>query len=215
MKHKEGDKVVVREDLREGVDYGNNTAVIDMLKFRGKEVTIKRGFKERENYILEEDDDEWFWTDEMFKEEERRFEFVERVKEIKYNAPKRSTSKSAGYDFYNPERVEIKPKEIKYVKTGIKAYMEDDEMLMLCNRSSNPKKKGLVLVNGIGIVDADYADNEENEGEIAFAFMNITEETVVIEAGDKLGQGIFVKYGTVIGDEASGKRIGGFGTTGV
>ena len=215
MKHKEGDKVVVREDLEVGKEYGRNTVVPEMLKFRGKEVTIKREFKEIEEYFIEEDDEEWFWTDEMFKESLRRFEFVERVKEIKYNAPKRNTSKSAGYDFYNPERVEIKPKEIKYVKTGIKAYMEDDEMLMLCNRSSNPKKKGLVLVNGIGIVDADYVDNEENEGEIAFAFMNITEETVVIEAGDKLGQGIFVKYGTVIGDEASGKRIGGFGTTGV
>lgn len=129
--------------------------------------------------------------------------------------PERSTAKSAGYDFYNPERVEIGPKEIKYVKTGIKAYMEEDEMLMLCNRSSNPKKKGLVLVNGIGIVDADYVDNEDNEGEIAFAFMNITGETVVIEAGDKLGQGIFVKYGTVIGDEANGERKGGFGSTGV
>lgn len=74
----------------------------------------------------------------------RRFEIVKRFGEL---LPQRSTAVSAGYDFINPERVEIKPKEIKYVKTGIKAMFPEDEMLMLCNRSSNPKKKGLVLAN--------------------------------------------------------------------
>ena len=89
-----------------------------------------------------------------------------------------------------------------------------DEILILANRSSNPKKKGLILANGIGIVDCDYYNNEDNEGEIAFAFMNITDEMVVLEAGEKLGQGIFVKFETTSDDSAEGTRTGGFGSTG-
>lgn len=84
----------------------------------------------------------------------RKFEYVNRILSDgvetltpKFNLPKRATQNSAGYDFFNPEEVTISPNEIKYVKTGIKAYMRDDEVLILANRSSNPKKKGLILIN--------------------------------------------------------------------
>lgn len=90
----------------------------------------------------------------------RKFEFVDRTTELPMEIlrlPERSTAVSAGYDFFNPEEVEIQPNQIKYVKTGIKAAFPEGEMLMLCNRSSNPKKKGLVLANGVGIVDAKVA----------------------------------------------------------
>lgn len=147
----------------------------------------------------------------------RKFEFVDRTTELPMEIlrlPERSTAVSAGYDFYNPEEVEIQAGQIKYVKTGVKAVFPEGEMLMLCNRSSNPKKKGLVLANGVGIVDSDYYNNPDNEGEIAFAFMNITSEPVVLQAGEKLGQGIFVKFGIVDDDNAEGTRTGGWGSTG-
>lgn len=144
----------------------------------------------------------------------RKFEKVERVKEIEFELPKRSTKKSAGYDFINPERVEIEPNKIVYVKTGVKAEMLINECLILANRSSNPKKKNLILANGIGLIDADYYNNSDNEGEIAFAFMNISNETVVLEKGEKLGQGFFVEYLITEDDNAQGDRIGGFGSTG-
>lgn len=147
----------------------------------------------------------------------RKFEFVSRMNGVELGhakLPERSTAVSAGYDFFNPERVRIEPNEIKYVKTGIKAAFPEGEMLMLCNRSSNPKKKGLVLANGVGIVDSDYYNNPDNEGEIAFAFMNINRYIVEIDAGEKLGQGIFVKFGIVDDDNAEGIRTGGFGSTG-
>ena len=99
------------------------------------------------------------------------------------------------------------------VKTGIKAYMPNDEYLMLCNRSSNPKK-GLILANGVGIVDADYYSNPDNDGEIMFPFINIGNDTVEIRKGDKIGQGIFMKYKTTDDDMADGERTGGFGSTG-
>ena len=65
-----------------------------------------------------------------------------------------------------------------------------------------------------GIGDSDYVDNPDNEGEIAFAFMNITNEPVEIKAGEKLGQGIFMRYEITDDDDAEGNRTGGFGSTG-
>lgn len=102
------------------------------------------------------------------------------------------------------------------VHTGIKASMEDDEVLELYNRSSNPKKLGLVLANSVGIIDADYYNNEDNDGEIMFSFYNFLPFDIVINTGDKIGQGVFKKFfrpekGLVINDKT---RTGGFGSTG-
>ena len=151
----------------------------------------------------------------------RRFEFVDRVTKEKEDEvaicmklPKRSTKSSAGYDFYAMEDIICKPREITMVKTGIKAKMEDNEVLLLFNRSSNPKKKGLIILNGVGVVDADYYGNAENDGEIAALFYNMRDEDVEIKAGDKIMQGIFVKYAITEDDKAEGERSGGFGSTG-
>ena len=65
-----------------------------------------------------------------------------------------------------------------------------------------------------GIVDADYADNKDNEGELGFLFYNLSNETVVIEKGDRLGQAIFQKYLITDDDNANGIRQSGFGSTG-
>lgn len=131
-----------------------------------------------------------------------------------YRLPKRSTGKSAGYDFFVPEDTVCKAHEITLVKSGVKAYMDDDETLLLFNRSSNPKKKGLIILNGVGVVDADYADNPDNDGEIGGLFYNMLDEDVVLKAGEKMMQGVFVKYGIVNDDAADGLRVGGFGSTG-
>ena len=151
-----------------------------------------------------------------------KFEFVKRITEKKYfmaegspyRLPERSTKNAAGYDFYNPEEVEINPGEIVYVKTGVKAKFPEEVALLLLNRSSNPKKKGLELANGIGLVDADYYDNPDNEGEIAFAFKNTRDCVVVIEEGEKLGQGMFVPFFITNDDNTENERTGGFGSTG-
>lgn len=153
----------------------------------------------------------------------RKFDIVKRFEEemtnnkektIVFNMPERSTKNSAGYDFYNPTKVICKSKEITMIPTGIKAQFPEDEVLLIFNRSSNPKKKGLIIPNGVGVIDADYYNNPDNEGEIAFLFYNILEEDVVIKAGEKLGQGIFVKFAIVDDDKTNGVRQGGFGSTG-
>jgi dUTP pyrophosphatase len=85
---------------------------------------------------------------------------------------------------------------------------------MLYNRSSNPKKLGLVLANGVGVVDSDYYNNPSNEGEIGFLFYNTSSDTVIIKKGSKIGQGVFHKYLITDGDNAGGIREGGYGSTG-
>ena len=84
---------------------------------------------------------------------------------------------------------------------------------MLCNRSSNPSKKGLILSNSIGIVDSDYYGNPDNDGHIMFAFFNIKDEDIEIKKGDCIGQAIFQKYFVADEDVAEGERMGGFGST--
>lgn len=150
----------------------------------------------------------------------RKFEVVKRINEsatsddMIVKLPQRSTAKSAGYDFFVIEDVVCKAHEITLIKTGMKAYMEDDDVLLLFNRSSNPKKKGLIVPNGVGVIDADYVDNPDNEGEIGGLFYNMLDEDVVLKAGDKMMQGVFVKYNITDNDNAEGERSGGFGSTG-
>ena len=147
----------------------------------------------------------------------RKFEKVRRVQDINFNLPVRKTAKSAGYDFECIEDITIEPykpgTKPTLVPTGVKVCMEDNEYLMLVNRSSNPKKKNLIIPNSLGVIDADYYNNPDNEGEMMFAFYNFGTEPVTIEKGYALGQGIFQKFEITDDDIAEGERLGGFGST--
>ena len=101
------------------------------------------------------------------------------------------------------------------VPTGIKAYMKDDEFLMLANRSSSPLKRSLILPNGVGIIDADYYNNPNNEGEIFVQLVNFGLKDQLIKKGDRIGQGIFLPYLVADNDEGGKEtRTGGFGSSG-
>lgn len=147
----------------------------------------------------------------------RGFEVAKGFEDKNINLPIRKTKYSAGYDIEAAEDVVIpsfkKGTNPTLVKTGLKAYMQDDEMLLLYNRSSNPKKKGLILANSVGVVDKDYYGNVDNDGHIMFAFYNIKDEDVEIKKGDAIGQAIFQKYLVTDDDAAEGERAGGFGST--
>ena len=154
----------------------------------------------------------------VFKMERKRgFEIAKGFEDKKINLPIRKTKYSAGYDVEAAEDTVIpsfkKGMAPTLIKTGIKAYMQDDEMLALYNRSSNPKKKGLILANSVGIIDKYYYGNEDNDGHIMFAFYNIKEEDVTIKKGECIGQAIFQKYLLTDDDNAEGIREGGFGST--
>ncbi|KFN93248.1 deoxyuridine 5'-triphosphate nucleotidohydrolase [Tetragenococcus muriaticus 3MR10-3] len=72
--------------------------------------------------------------------------------------------------------------------------MMEDEFLQLANRSSNPLKRFLLVSNGVGIIDSDYYNNQENEGHIMFQFTNFGVKDIVIKKGERIGQGIFLSF---------------------
>ena len=131
----------------------------------------------------------------------------------KIKLPSRATSSSAGYDFYLPYDLVIKPKESILVKTGIKACMENDEFLMIVIRSSLGVKKGLQLSNNVGIIDSDYYNNIDNEGHIMISLKNCSDVAVMLMCGERIAQGIFLKYLKVDDDSNQNARLGGFGST--
>ena len=99
------------------------------------------------------------------------------------------------------------------VSTGVKCYLDPGYYLELSVRSSTPLKYWLVLANSVGIIDADYADNEDNEGEIFFQIINLSPFSIILHKGDIIGQGIIKKYEITDDDAAAGERKGGFGST--
>lgn len=147
----------------------------------------------------------------------RGFEIAKGFEDKQINLPVRKTKFSAGYDVEAAEDIIIpsfkKGMKPTLVKTGIKAYMMEDEVLILANRSSNPGKKGLVLANSIGVIDSDYYGNPDNDGHIMFAFYNVKDTDTEIKKGDCIGQAIFEKYLITDTDNAEGERLGGFGST--
>ena len=155
------------------------------------------------------------------KEEEmkkiRGFEIAKGFEDKGINLPERKTKFSSGYDIEAAEDVIIpsfkKGMKPTIIKTGVKAYMQDNEYLMLVNRSSNPGKKGLIMANSVGIIDKDYYGNAENDGHIMFAFYNIKDEDIEIKKGERIGQAIFTPYLLVDNDNANAERTGGFGST--
>ena len=101
------------------------------------------------------------------------------------------------------------------VSTGVKCYLEEGYYLELSVRSSTPLKYWLILANSVGIIDADYADNPDNEGEIFFQVINFSPFPIHLKKGDIIGQGIIKRYEVTDDDKAEGERTGGFGSTSI
>ena len=146
----------------------------------------------------------------------RGFEIAKGWEDKGINLPVRKTKYSAGYDVEAAEDVIIpsyKP-GIKptLIPTGLKAYCQEDEWYMLVNRSSGPKK-GFVMANSIGVIDADYYGNESNDGHFYFQYFNFQDHDIQVKKGDVIGQVIFQKYLITDDDNAEGERVGGFGST--
>lgn len=146
----------------------------------------------------------------------RGFEIAKGYENKGINLPVRKTKHSAGYDVEAAEDIVIpafKPgQKPTLIPTGLKAYCGEDEFYMLLNRSSGPKK-GFVMANSIGIIDADYYENETNDGHFYFQYYNFLDHDIEVKKGDVIGQVIFQKYLIVDDDRAEGIRTGGFGTT--
>ena len=145
----------------------------------------------------------------------RGFEKIAKYAEVDFKMPERKTQKSAGYDFCLPEDVVLEPDKLQLVPTGVKAYMQDNEYLGMHIRSSMAVKKHIMLVNNVGIIDADYYNNADNEGHIMLALLNTGDEALALPKGECVAQGIFYNYLVADGDADSEKAVrgGGFGST--
>ncbi len=126
--------------------------------------------------------------------------------------PCRATAKSAGYDFFAPVLFTLEPQQTITVATGVRALMPDDWALLIYPRSGLGFKYKLRLNNTVGVIDADYAESD-NEGHIFIRMTNESDKTLVVEAGQAFAQGIFTKYLTTEDDNVTTKRNGGLGST--
>lgn len=170
-----------------------------------------------------------------------RFEKVSRFADSDFGLPVRKTANSAGFDFEVAEDIIVpsyqrlmlssnsfgtrkladvaswtKTSGIKptLVSSGVKCIMEPDQYLELMVRSSTPLKYWLILANAPGIIDADYANNPDNEGEIFFQLINLSPFDIYLQKGDVIVQGIIKRYETIEDDSTTATRNGGFGSTG-
>jgi len=129
--------------------------------------------------------------------------------------PSRATTASAGYDIFSNETRTISPLETIKLSLGIKVFMLQDEVLLLFLRSSIGLKTPLIIPNSVGVIDSDYYNNLSNEGELCLILTNISDKPYTINIGDKVCQGVFVKYLLADNDNQSNKRVrsGGIGST--
>lgn len=150
-------------------------------------------------------------------DKKRGFEIAKGWEDKEINLPIRKTKHSAAYDLEAAEdillpsfKMGMKP---SLIPTGLKAYMMEDEVLMIFPRSSSPKKQGILFPHSVGVIDSDYYGNVDNDGHIFVQCINIKDQDVLIKKGEPVAQGIFQKYLVVDDDNATGTRVGGFGST--
>lgn len=150
---------------------------------------------------------------EVVKQEFRKF--PEQVVKL----PERADSCSCGYDFYSLENVIIEPGHKHLFFTDVKAKMYFDNRLEINTRSGNGVKRGIVLANTIGYIDASYYNNPSNDGNIGICLYNMGSEPFEVKIGDRIAQGCFSRYLITDDDKYRNNitpsiRQGGFGSTG-
>lgn len=127
--------------------------------------------------------------------------------------PKYETDGSVGFDLICRESVLIAPKEIVLIPANVIVETPPGYMLMICMRSSTPRKTGLMMAQSVGIIDNDYCGEED---ELKIQAYNFTDEPVTIERGSRIAQGVFVRVDTADWNEVeqmSASSRGGFGST--
>ena len=128
--------------------------------------------------------------------------------------PERKTKFAAGYDFYAPHDIYIPAHgRSALVHFNVKALMPKDYFLQLKIRSGLSVNHGIMLACS-GIIDADFAGNADNDGNIGAKFINFSDKDYLIKKGERCMQGIFQRYCVADDDNADGIRGGGYGSTG-
>lgn len=145
---------------------------------------------------------------------ERRFAVVSAFREAGICLPSRATQGSAGYDLCTVDAIDLPPQARVLVSTGLKVYLPSGEFLLIAIRSSLGRR-GIMLANGIGVIDGDYVDNDRNEGHIQMPLWNSGPEPFSAPAGTRVAQAIFMPFMVATSEpRPQQERVGGFGSTG-
>ena len=127
--------------------------------------------------------------------------------------PVYTTAGSVGFDLLCREDTEVAPRTIELIPSNVIVRIPDGYMLLLTLRSSTPRRKGLLIPNGVGVIDQDYCGEGD---ELKVQVLNFREEAVTVKRGERIAQGIFIPIQRVTWNEVDemGKGRGGFGSTG-
>jgi dUTP pyrophosphatase len=128
--------------------------------------------------------------------------------------PKYETAGAAGFDLSASQDMTVEPGEVTLIPTGLAIEVPPGTFLGVFARSSTPLKRGLMVANGVGVVDPDYCGPDD---EVKIEVYNFTARPVHIKAGDRIAQGILIPAVRVVWEEAAELRTGsrgGFGATG-
>ena len=190
-----------------GSDNGNAWSCRLPLFFSGRKTMMRRIAKFEkvsEKRFLED------WKETFGETDEQKIKFI--YEELLL--PRRATSQSAGYDFFMPATLTLKPNETVKIPTGIRVRIDPDWVLQLFPRSGLGFKYRLQLNNTVGIIDSDYYGSD-NEGHIFAKLTNDSKEGKTVELKVHTGflQGIFLPYGITEDDDVQEIRNGGFGST--
>ena len=145
----------------------------------------------------------------------RGFEVVAdkfRKHEGEIKLPQKGTKTAMAYDFYSPIDLVIEPNKIGKIWTDVKAKFNPDEALLINVRSSMGKQP-VILANVQGWVESDYYSNPDNDGNIGIRLFNLSNDPYYIATGDRIAQGMFIKYLTAESGNTDNVRQGGFGST--
>jgi dUTP pyrophosphatase len=129
--------------------------------------------------------------------------------------PEYQTAGAAGFDLAASRDVDVAPNTIALIPTGLVIRVPDGHFLGIFARSSTPLKRGLMVANGVGVIDQDYCGPAD---EVKIQVLNFTSETVRVKKGDRIAQGLFIPVARATwretdSDQREGSR-GGFGATG-
>jgi dUTP pyrophosphatase len=127
--------------------------------------------------------------------------------------PEYQTEGAAGFDLAASEDVTIPPAQVRLVPTGLVVEVPAGMFLAIFARSSTPPRRGLMVSNGVGVIDSDYCGPAD---EVKIQVLNFTAQPVTVKSGDRIAQGIFLPAPRVVWEEtavAKATSRGGFGST--
>ncbi len=202
-------QILERQDFNQIMRYLNaeNKKLGLLVNFGGKYLKIKRILNSNSNEL---DDSH------INKLASSANPFRVKIKRLNKSLPlpEYHTSGSVAFDFYARKETTIPAGKVEKIPTGLIIQTPKNYGLIISARSSLMYKKGLLLSNGIGVIDQDYCGEDD---EILISVYNTTNQDVKIAKQERIAQGMFMRIDTAEWQEVekmNDPNRGGYGSTG-